>query len=641
MNDIFSIIYDKYKIDKPIRLIELFGGIGAQAKALENIKANFKAYKYCDFDKFACCSYNAIHNTNFAPSDITKISGKDLEIVDKDKYVYICTYSFPCTDLSSAGTLKGMSEGSGTRSSLLWEVKRILNELKSLNQLPQILLMENVPEVIGQRNIKDFEKWYHFLANLGYSSYYKVLNAKDFGIPQNRKRCFMISFLGNYSYQFPGNIPLKLKLKDMLEKNVDERFYLSPKKVHSIANWKAQQDLLKDIDKEKIISPTLTARGAGEEHSGMVLINEEVQFDNNVVGKESNNSDLKEQLCNTLIENNLVKENDVIRHSYTNNRLNNGIDNMRRIQNKNNNLSPTLDTRCDCLDIVVRDFINENNKNAKHQQDLLQSEEDVCRTIPAGVHGSTPHLLKTVVSGEPFICASRGRNPENPNDRTSGVHTEQRLEVNSQGIANTLTTVQKDNYVVEAKVLKEGNYAPSGHNASCIVNVNGIAPTVMENHGTVTAIKEPNYVGTFDYTKSDNFLEGKPREKMNNEIISTIKTNGGDEGVIENKLIQLNKKDENGKRPSLQDRIYSDSGIATTVTTSFMPNYQTNLRIRKLTPKECYRLMGFTDEDFIKAKQSLNNTFYKGKDKSDAQLYKQAGNSIVVQVLMAIFKQLF
>lgn len=862
MNDIFSIIYDKYKIDKPIRLIELFGGIGAQAKALENIKANFETYKYCDFDKFACVSYNAIHNTNFAPSDITKISGKDLEIVDKDKYVYIMTYSFPCglrgekikvengykniedvelgdyvlthtntykkvvktmtrktqgyykikylggeslltsehplyvyrdskfqwvkvkdlkltdrvsfnvndketdvelsneylwllgryvadgwvnkylynsvefaignkkeeeflnnipqefrdrfkkfqkscleyriadkelqeyclqfgqgaknkkipewvlnlpknklqsffdgyisgdghtrfkgkskeimfattsfelflgiqsiiaklysricsmyvrkdnrkitfndtyncqvvlssnsicqetigdkivtrvnkieyidelvdvfnfevekdnsytvnniivhncQDLSVAGKRKGMSKETQTRSSLLWEVERILNELKELNQLPQILLMENVPEVIGKRNIKDFEKWYHFLANLGYSSYYKVLNAKDFGIPQNRKRCFMISFLGNYSYQFPENIPLKLKLKDMLEKNVDEKFYLSPKKVHSIANWKAQQNPLKDIDKDKTISPTLTARGAGEEHSGMVLINENVE----------------------------------------------------------NNEVPAIDTNTQLKVVEKSSLIKENNKNAKHQQDLLQSEDGICRTIPAGTHGSTPHLLKTVVKSEPEII--------NPlNEITRAV----KAGCGSDSMA---------------KVIKVGSCMPSGYSSDTIVSKDGIAPTVMDNHGAVTTIKD-EYLGTYNYNESDKFIGNRTRESFSKEYISTIRTNHS-EGVIIGSTQKHASIKEDGVSPSLTSAMGMGGGQ--------VPMHNYDLRIRKLTPKECYRLMGFTDEDFIKAKQSLNNTFYKGKDKSDAQLYKQAGNSIVVQVLMAIFKQLF
>jgi len=226
--NIFELTKPKYKITKPIRLVENFAGIGSQAKALKNIGANFEHHRAIEYDKYAMDSYNAIHNTNFAPLDITKITAKDLGIVETDKYDYIMTYSFPCQDLSTAGKRKGMKKGSGTRSGLLWEVERLLNECK---ELPQILLMENVPQVIGEKNIQDFYKWQLFLEKLGYSSYFKLLNAKDYEIPQNRNRCFMVSILGNYYYEFPHKRKLKLRLKDFLEDEVDEKYYLSDKMI--------------------------------------------------------------------------------------------------------------------------------------------------------------------------------------------------------------------------------------------------------------------------------------------------------------------------------------------------------------------------------------------------------------------------
>lgn len=216
------------KITKPLRLIELFAGIGAQAKALENLGVNFEHYRIREFDKYAVASYNAIHGTEFTTSDITKIHADDLGIVETDKYEYIMTYSFPCTDLSTAGKQKGMSRDSGTRSGLLWEVERLLKETK---ELPQILLMENVPGVLSEKNKKDFLEWCGFLESLGYTSKYKILNAKDYGIPQNRDRVFMISWLGEYYYNFPDKKPLSLMLKDFLERSVDEKYYLSEKTI--------------------------------------------------------------------------------------------------------------------------------------------------------------------------------------------------------------------------------------------------------------------------------------------------------------------------------------------------------------------------------------------------------------------------
>ncbi|MBQ8637126.1 MAG: DNA (cytosine-5-)-methyltransferase [Clostridia bacterium] len=215
---------NKFVNTKPIRLIELFAGIGSQAKALKRLGIPFESHFVCDFDKYAVASYNAVHSTNYEPCDITTITAADLNIVDTTSYTYLLTYSFPCQDLSVAGKGAGMAEGSGTRSSLLWEVKRILAECL---ELPQLLLMENVPQVHGKKYISAFDEWIEFLTSLGYSNFWQDLNAKNFGMPQNRNRCFMVSILGDYSFNFPQGIPLNLHFADMLEEDVDEKFYLS------------------------------------------------------------------------------------------------------------------------------------------------------------------------------------------------------------------------------------------------------------------------------------------------------------------------------------------------------------------------------------------------------------------------------
>lgn len=245
--NIFDFLYEDYKITKPIRLIELFGGIGSQAKALKNLGANFEHYRLVEFDKNAIASYNAIHGTDFETRDITKVSAKDLNIETTNQHEYILTYSFPCQDLSLAGQCKGMEKGSGTRSGLLWEVERILNEC---DELPQILLMENVPQVHSQRNIDSFKDWITALEKLGYSNYWEDLNSKNYGIPQNRNRTFMISILGNYNYKFPKPFELKLRLKDLLETDVDESYYLSEKGLDYICGNALNKDLKDMVDRE-------------------------------------------------------------------------------------------------------------------------------------------------------------------------------------------------------------------------------------------------------------------------------------------------------------------------------------------------------------------------------------------------------
>lgn len=269
----------KLTIDKPIRLIELFAGYGSQALALKYLGANFEHWKICEWAVKSIQAYKDLHfgddNTDYSatktqdevidylyskgisanynePMTIDQIKrlgeekqrviynnliathnlvsvcnchASDLEIQDTDKYTYIMTYSYPCQDCSSAGKRLGMEKGSGTRSSLLWEVERILDECNG--NLPQILLMENVPEVIGTNNSEHFSQWVAKLDSLGYKSKWEILNAKDYGVPQNRARCFMVSWLGNYYYDFPKKVKLEKRLKDVLETNIDEKYYLS------------------------------------------------------------------------------------------------------------------------------------------------------------------------------------------------------------------------------------------------------------------------------------------------------------------------------------------------------------------------------------------------------------------------------
>lgn len=236
---LFNYTFEPFKIDKPIRLIELFAGIGSQAKALERLGADFEHYRICEFDKYAVKSYNAIHGTNFETSDITKITADDLGIVDTDKYCYIMTYSFPCQDLSVAGKQKGYNRDSRTRSGLLWEVERLLDECQ---ELPQVLLMENVPQVHSEGdNFNNFRDWINKLDSLGYNSYFQDLNAKNYGVPQNRNRCFMVSLLGEYDYEFPKPFPLKLRMRDLLDSKVDEKYYLSDSMVDYILDTKNTQ----------------------------------------------------------------------------------------------------------------------------------------------------------------------------------------------------------------------------------------------------------------------------------------------------------------------------------------------------------------------------------------------------------------
>ena len=469
---IFDELYPAFKIKKPIRLIEFFGGYGSQALALKYLGVSFEHWKLVEWAIKSIQAYKDIHFPNgYHPAgvldipkeeiidflykkgissnynepmtleqikrlkeeqlyniyeniyvtnnlvNIQQVKGEDLEIVDTDKYDYILCYSFPCQDLSLAGKGKGMSDTS-TRSGMLWEVERILTECYELGSLPQILLMENVPQVHGTDNVKDFNKWQLRLEELGYKNYFQDLIATDYGIPQTRNRCFMISILGDYSYTFPKHIPLKLKLKDMLEDNVDENYYLSDKQISDIQNWNAYEKPLENMEKtdKNNISPTLTTR-SGAYAAGMILvknatkkgyleasdgdgvdISSRMEHHRGTVQKNKtqtlttmggeNNGvvvDIKTKLCNDLIQNKKVKENDVIRHNYTTSKNGNCI--------QSNNEAPTLDTRCDCLGVVINPLKGKSGKSWQFEQQVYD-ENGSARTLKASEgSGNIPKVV--------------------------------------------------------------------------------------------------------------------------------------------------------------------------------------------------------------------------------------------------------
>ena len=211
---------------RPLRVLSLFSGIGAFEKALENIGVPYELVGYCEIDKYASKAYSLIHNVpesmNFG--DITKLNAKQLGNLD------LVTYGFPCQDISCSGKQKGFvdEEGNCTRSGLFFEALRIIEETK-----PKFAICENVKALTGKKFKNEFQLVLDGLNEAGYNNYWKVLNAKDYGIPQNRERVFVISIRKDIDqgYDFPDGSPLQTKLKDVLEANVDEKFYLSEEQV--------------------------------------------------------------------------------------------------------------------------------------------------------------------------------------------------------------------------------------------------------------------------------------------------------------------------------------------------------------------------------------------------------------------------
>lgn len=208
-----------------LKVLELFAGYGSQALALENLGLDFTS-DISEIDKYAIDAYNQIHGQTKNYGDICGIDEAELPEYD------LVTYSSPCQDFSIAGLQRGGEKDSGTRSSLLWECERIICAVK-----PKYLLMENVKNLVGKKFMPCFKAWLRTLEELGYNNYWKVLNAKDYGVPQNRERVFVVSIRKdlNRTYMFPEPVPLKTRLKDLLEPEVDESFYLPQEKVEQLA----------------------------------------------------------------------------------------------------------------------------------------------------------------------------------------------------------------------------------------------------------------------------------------------------------------------------------------------------------------------------------------------------------------------
>ena len=429
-----------------MKVLSLFSGIGAFEKALDNLGIPYELVGFSEIDKYAVKSYCAIHGVDESMNlgDITKIDAKQLP-----KDIGLITYGFPCQDISLAGKQKGLfnDDGTQTRSGLFFEALRIIEETQ-----PIVAIAENVKNLTSKKFSEQFKIVMDSLYEAGYNNYWKVLNAKDYGIPQNRERVFIISIRKDIDkgYEFPEGFPLELRLKDLLEDEVDEKFYLKGTGDFFIKNSFEQEArgngfrFEPHVKNNADVSKAITTRAGGR------------MDDNFIIDIESDESTFKFDSTNKMIQ---------VGQIYGTNREPNPQ--AGRIYSADG-ISPTMDT-----------------------------------------------------------CSGGNRMPK----------------------------------VLVREATKKG-YAEA------------VEPVCLNSKG-------------------------------------------GRGGV-------------DGLQPSLQDRVYDSDAISTAVTTSYMPNFTHGSRIRKLTPKECFRLMGFDDADFEKAEAVNSNT----------QLYKQAGNSIVVDVLEAIFTNL-
>ena len=255
-----------------LKVLELFGGIGACTKALKNIGVDYEVVDYVEIDKFAVKSYNAINETSFVPQNI----------LDWNKHLNIdlIMHGSPCQDFSVNGKQRGGDIGSGTRSSLMYETLRIVGDLK-----PKYVIWENVKNLLSKKHRHNFDNYLTYMSTLGYQNYYKVLNAKYFGIPQNRERVFTVSIRNdiNVEFEFPKEQSLTLRMGDFEDKHADECYYFSDDRLITIANWGTFIQPLSKVCGKNSIMPTVTAGESHGSSGGMILYCSQLNDTSNVV----------------------------------------------------------------------------------------------------------------------------------------------------------------------------------------------------------------------------------------------------------------------------------------------------------------------------------------------------------------------
>lgn len=241
---------------RKIKLLSLFSGIGAFETALDRMNIEYELVNFCEIDKYAAKSYCAVHGTDESKNlgDITKV---DTSLLPND--IDLITYGFPCQDISLSGLQKGFEyNGERTRSGLFFEALRIIEDTK-----PRVAIAENVRNLVSKKFANEFQIVLDSLEQAGYNNYWKILNSKDYGIPQNRERVFIVSIrkdLDDGNFKFGEPFPLEFRLKDMLEEEVDEKYYLSEKAISYVCssgtkNFKYEPEI--DLEVSRPLSATM------------------------------------------------------------------------------------------------------------------------------------------------------------------------------------------------------------------------------------------------------------------------------------------------------------------------------------------------------------------------------------------------
>lgn len=658
-----------------IKLLSLFSGIGAPEQALKNIGIDFDLVGFSEIDKFAIKSYCTVHgaNENLNLGDITKI---DIQSLPKD--IDLITHGSPCQDFSIAGKQKGGDKGAETRSSLMWNTVDIVEHCK-----PKYVLWENVKNLLSKKHKHNFDAYIEIMDKLGYNNYYKVLNAKDYGIPQNRERIFTISIrkdIDNNTFTFPEPFDNGLRLKDILEDEVDEKYYINTEKADKlIEQFKIQKEkefLIGGEQKHQSvkydgISTTLTSSmGTGGGYVPMTNIYPCMTPDR--INKRQNGRRFKEDgepmFTLTTQDKHGVLEEKIIDKN-TNNI--NKIEIPQKVQVRKYKVD------CDKLKVVLRNAKNESRLSIKDIAEQLNKPKtlvehwfrnDECFSIPdADIWFELKKILHINIddfdnSITIFEEKDSVYDSENRVYFTSGVSPTITCSKNSSPKICIECPSENDLHFVGGigdKDIVEDNkkYSRNYPQGNRVYSEEGIACSQTANGGGIggptglyLTSSAKRIGGIFDSGKSKHQAGSVWDKDYLSPTLDTMQGGWRQPCIImETPCIVASR----GRKPkNTSDRtpgIYTQrleinkNGTSNTLTTVQKDNYvlvkeatekqatSDEYRIRKLTPLECWRLMGFKDEQFNKAQSVCSNS----------QLYKQAGNSIVVDVLEKIFENIF
>ena len=545
-----------------IRVFEAFAGYGSQSMALKRLGIDFEVVGISEIDKYAIQAYMAVHGDTPNYGDISKIDWSSVPDFD------FLTYSFPCTDISNAGKRKGLAEGSGTRSSLLWECRKAIEAKR-----PKYLLMENVKNLVSKKFTPYLKEWIRFIEGQGYSNYTKVLNAKDFGVPQNRERVFMVSILGEVSFHFPKPFTLEKRLKDVLEQDVDESFYLSEKIVKTFLarneKNKAKGNGFKfEPTMGDVIASSITAHPNDRPCDN--FIKEPITFHiGNIYGDKkgrgfAGNVYDKDGISPTIMTNGGGNRQPMIFEC---------CNQERKYGNKR-----------------VQSLVD-SGKISGHEVQFLdaynQTVSDICGTIKTTVDSSCLSFISEPINQALIIKQATKKGY---------------IEIPPGGVFDAS---YPESLTRRGRVQDNGKVSPTltaGGEPPCLYE--GMEPKVLEAAETLKIIANAARKQDCDVTiNPDLSLRPYVKDKAKSGI-SELQTD----------------YDESIGSTLISARPNSIYGLTT------------NYRIRKLTPRECFRLMGVSEKD-------IDNIQKSGIRKT--QQYKMAGNSIVVDVLYHIFRKMF